>query len=137
MDCLFCKIAAREIPAEIVHEDDQTIAFLDIHPINKGHTLVIPKTHATNIYEIDDAIFFEVMRTAKRLARVVKSATNAEGINIGMNNDPAAGQAVMHAHVHVIPRFSDDGHAHWHGEPYAEDEIEAFGTLIRDAAGNQ
>lgn len=134
MDCLFCKIATKELPAEIVYEDDRTIAFLDIRPINKGHTLVIPKDHALNIYEIDDERLCDVMKSAKRLAGVVKAATNAEGINIGMNNGPAAGQIVMHAHVHVIPRFADDGHAHWHGEPYAEDELEAFGKLIRDAA---
>lgn len=133
MDCLFCKIAAREIPSEVVYEDDRTIAFLDIRPINKGHTLVIPKDHALNIYEIDDDRLCDVMKAAKRLAGIVKHATNAEGINIGMNNGQAAGQVVMHAHVHVIPRFADDGHTHWHGEPYAEDEIEAYGKLIRDA----
>lgn len=127
-DCLFCKIAARATPSEKIYEDEDTFAFLDIHPINRGHTLVIPKVHYANIYEAPDEIFVKVMRTVRFLAPKVKQAVGADGINIGINNDKAAGQLVFHLHAHIIPRFDDDGHAHWHGNPYQDGEI----TTIRD-----
>lgn len=127
-DCLFCKIAAGATPSEKIYEDEDTFAFLDIHPINRGHTLVIPKVHYANIYEAPDEIFVKVMRTVRFLAPKVKQAVGADGINIGINNDKAAGQLVFHLHAHIIPRFDDDGHAHWHGNPYQDGEI----TTIRD-----
>lgn len=129
--CLFCKIARGEIPAEKVYEDDSVFAFLDIHPINPGHTLVIPKAHATNIYEIGSKDFSRVMDVVRRLAPIIKKGTDADGINIGMNNDAAAGQAVFHAHVHIIPRYSGDGHEHWHGAEYPDGRMMELGAKLR------
>ncbi len=112
-DCIFCKIIAREIPAEIVYEDDLAFCFLDAHPLNGGHTLVIPKQHHQDIYALPNDTAGHLFQTATRLARAIKKAVAADGINIGMNNEVAAGQAVFHAHIHVIPRYADDGYAMW------------------------
>jgi len=112
-DCLFCKIINKEIPSNIVYEDENTIAFLDIAPVNEGHTLVIPKNHSTNVFDIDEEDFKHLAVTVRKIAHAVKSATNAEGVNIGMNNEEAAGQVIFHPHVHVIPRFSGDGLPTW------------------------
>ena len=130
-DCLFCGIIAGEIPSEKVYEDDATYAFLDIHPVNRGHALVIPKTHATNIYDIPREDFCTLMETVRHLAPVVKGAVNADGINLAMNNDSAAGQLIFHAHIHIIPRFDTDGYRHWHGTPYKEDEMATIGSVLR------
>lgn len=129
-DCLFCKIVARDIPCEKVYEDEDTFAFLDIHPINRGHTLVVPKEHYKNMYEIPAEKFAQVMNTAHLLAPKIKSAVGAHGINIGINNDGPAGQLVFHLHVHIIPRFEGDGFAHWHGNPYQEGEIKTIKDII-------
>lgn len=135
MDCLFCKIGRGEIPSEKIYEDGATFAFLDIHPVNRGHTLVIPKKHSENIFDIDQNDWSEVMKRVHMLAPKVRKAVGAEGVNIGMNNDCAAGQLVFHVHVHIIPRFTNDGHQLWHGNPYKEGEIEATAEAMRDAIG--
>ncbi|MFA4890132.1 MAG: HIT family protein [Candidatus Paceibacterota bacterium] len=120
--CVFCKIVKKEIPAEIVYEDENVLAFLDITPVNPGHVLLIPKEHYENLYEMPDALLAKMAPVIKKLAIAIKSAVNAEGINIGMNNDRPAGQLVFHAHFHIMPRFSTDGHTHWHGAPYKDGE---------------
>ncbi len=123
-DCIFCKIINKEIPAPIVYEDDKILAFLDINPVNKGHTLVIPKEHYKNIYKTPDEILGYIMSVAKKIAIKLKESVEAEGINIHMNNDEVAGQSVFHTHIHIIPRMSTDGYKHWKGTPYKEGEIE-------------
>lgn len=132
-DCIFCKIVRGEAPAQKIYEDENTFAFLDIHPINRGHTLVIPKEHHENMFNTPTATFSKVMESVHMLAPKVRQAVGAEGINIGINNERAAGQLVFHIHVHIIPRWSDDGHAQWHGNPYQDGEI---GT-IRDIIGQE
>ncbi|MEX2514526.1 MAG: HIT family protein [Candidatus Paceibacterota bacterium] len=123
MSTVFEKIIAGEIPCYKVYEDDETFAFLDADPINPGHTLVIPKEPHKDIYEIPEASFLAVMRTVHKLAPVIREAVGADGINIGQNNEPAAGQEVFHFHVHIMPRFEGDGHTHWQGaENYHEGE---------------
>ena len=129
-DCLFCKIIAGEIPSQKVYEDEHTFAFLDIHPINRGHTLVIPKAHHANLYEVPKETFAQVMETVRMLAPKIKQAVGSEGINIGINNEAAAGQLVFHLHVHIIPRFTGDGHEHWHGNPYQDGDIKTIGDII-------
>ena len=121
MDCLFCKIIKGDIPSAKVYEDEYSFAFLDIKPINLGHTLLVPKKHVTNLYEMPDEVLAELAPIIKKLGIAVKKAVGADGINIGMNNDPAAGQLVFHAHIHIMPRFKNDGHEHWHGTPYKND----------------
>lgn len=112
---LFQKITDREIPADFVYEDEQVFAILDINPVNIGHTLVIPKNPWQNIYEIPEADFGYLMQVTQKIAKKIKNNLGAEGINIIMNNDSAAGQLIFHAHIHVIPRYTGDGHMHWKG----------------------
>jgi histidine triad (HIT) family protein len=113
-ECIFCQIIRREAPASIIYEDEQVIAFLSNRPVNPGHTLVTPKKHYENIYEIPVEEAGHLFKIAKHVAPAVRDAKGAEGIRIVQNNGEAAGQVVFHLHVHVIPmephnRFSHDG----------------------------
>lgn len=121
-DCLFCKIIAGEIPSYKVYEDEYTYAFLDINPVNAGHTLVIPKKHSKNIFEIETNDWAAVMETVRILAGKIETAMDANGINLEMNNRQIAGQLVDHTHVHIIPRHSGDGLTHWPQHSYADGE---------------
>ena len=103
--CQFCRLARKEDDASIVFEDERTMAFLDIRPVNDGHTLVIPKMHYENIYEIPDDEIAHVYKTVKKVASAVKKSVMAEGISITQHNERAALQRVFHLHVHVIPRY--------------------------------
>ena len=103
--CTFCRIAMKSAPACYVYEDANTMAFLSIRPINEGHTLVVPKIHCENIFEIPDEEASHLAKTVKKVALAVKNAVNAEGIKIVQNNGSAAGQVVFHLHVHVIPEY--------------------------------
>lgn len=132
MDCLFCNIISGTIPCTKVYEDDTVLAFLDINPVNIGHTLVIPKAHHMNVYETPDETLAHVMTIVKKLSISIKKALNADGINIEMNNDPVAGQIIFHTHIHIIPRFSGDGFTHWHGaRGYNDGEAEEVSTKIK------
>ena len=132
-DCIFCKIVRSEIPSEKIYEDADTLAFLDILPSNPGHTLVIPKKHSENLYDIDDHSLAAVIRSAQKVAKAVKKAVGADGINLAMNNESAAGQIIFHPHFHVIPRFKEDGYKHWGKKPYKEGEAKAVSEKIRSA----
>lgn len=133
MDCLFCKILKREIPAQIVYEDQDTLAFLDINPVNPGHTLVIPKKHSSDVFEIDEKDWAAVMKTSRIVAHALERALKTDGINLGMNNRAGAGQVIFHAHVHVMPRFIGDPHSLWPGKPYAKGEFEKTAKKIRES----
>ena len=120
---IFEKIIAKEIPADIVYEDDHTLAFLDISPVKAGHTLVVPKNWSRNILDMTSQDREYVFATVQKICKAVKKAVNADGVNIHMNNEPGAGQIVFHSHVHVIPRFDGDGLQHWHKDAnYKESE---------------
>lgn len=108
MDCIFCKIINKEIPSKIVYEDELVLAILDLSQATYGHTLVIPKKHYENIYEIDDKTLAHLINVVKMLAIKIKNKLNASGINILNNNETAAGQSVMHLHFHIIPRYDND-----------------------------
>jgi len=108
MDTLFAKIIARDIPAEIVYEDELVLAFLDINPVNQGHTLVIPKKQFINIFDGDSETLSHMMIVGQKVATALKTAGFADGVNLVMNNGPEAGQEVWHAHLHVIPRKAGD-----------------------------
>lgn len=123
-ETIFDKILSGEIPSHKIYEDEHTFAFLDIAPINKGHTLVIPKNATRNILTADKETFGHVMETVRMLAPKIKEAVGADGINIGINNEPAAGQVVFHLHAHIMPRFEDDGYEHWGHTEYKEGEAE-------------
>lgn len=106
--CVFCKIAAGEIPSKTVYEDDDFRAILDISPASKGHVIILPKNHADNIFEISDEDASGIMLVAKKIASKVKNVFGCDGVNILQNNGEAAGQTVFHLHVHVIPRYEND-----------------------------
>lgn len=129
-DCIFCKIIKGEIPCQKVYEDDKVFCFLDINPVNPGHTLVVPKTHSKQLLQMDDSDVAEVFQCAKKIAAAVVTGVGADGFNIGMNNEAAAGQAVWHAHVHVIPRFGNDGLRHWPGKPYQDNQAKEIQDRI-------
>jgi len=131
-DCIFCKIVKGEIPSSKIHEDEFTIAFLDISPINKGHTLVIPKKHFVDIHDLPEGEFRHVAATVKMVADAVKKATGCPGINILQANGKTAGQEVFHFHVHVIPRFEGDGSGmRWLKKEFAEGEMRALLEKIK------
>lgn len=108
MATLFEKIIAREIPAAIVYEDEHTVAFLDIHPIHQGHTLVVPKKSYENIFDMDTDTLVHLTRTAHIVAQALYTTVHCDGVNLHMNNGSAAGQEIPHAHIHIIPRFHGD-----------------------------
>ncbi len=130
-DTIFGKILRREIPAEIIYENEKTLAFLDITPNNPGHTLVIPKKPFRNIFDVDSETFADVMETVRILAKPIRKAVGADGMNIYSNHEKEAGQAVFHLHVHLIPRFSNDGYKLWEGTPYPKGEAKKVADSIR------
>lgn len=107
--CIFCDIVESRAPAAMVFEDGETLAFMDINPANPGHTLVIPKQHVRNIYELDEETAAAVMRTTVRVARAIKRALQPDGMNLVQSNERAGGQDVFHFHMHIIPRWHGDG----------------------------
>ena len=130
-DCIFCKIINREIPCSKVYENDKVMAFLDIAPVNKGHTLVVPKEHHKDLLDTPDNLLAETIKVIKKVAKAVMRATGAEGFNLGVNNGKAAGQVVMHLHFHIMPRFEDDGLKLWSGKKYEGKEEEETAEKIR------
>jgi histidine triad (HIT) family protein len=108
-DCLFCKIAAKTIPAMVIYEDDHAVGFLDIVPRSPGHTLVIPKAHAPNIVELPDTEIGPLFLAVKNVADLLSRKLTPDGITIGINQGRASGQEVDHLHVHLMPRWHGDG----------------------------
>lgn len=108
-DCIFCKIVVGEIPADIVYEDADCVAFLDISPIAEGHTVIVLKEHFKNLLDVSEEGAAALMRACRRLGRAVKGALDAEGFNVFLNNERCAGQVVNHIHVHIVPRREGDG----------------------------
>ena len=109
--CVFCRIVAKEIPATVVHEDEHTLAFMDIGQVNPGHVLVAVKKHADNIYALEDAQAGAVFRAAARVARAIRGAFGPQGLSVYQANGAAAGQTVFHLHLHLVPRYEGDGMA--------------------------
>lgn len=114
MDCLFCKIIAGGIPNYTVYEDDNVLAFLDIHPCSKGHTVVVPKTHFSNLSEMGPKEWGQVLGGVQKALERVYQILNPDGVNVGVNDRPASGQAVPHVHWHIIPRYEGDGGGSMH-----------------------
>ncbi|MBP3393140.1 MAG: HIT family protein, partial [Lentisphaeria bacterium] len=108
-NCIFCKIAAGEIPSATIYEDEVCRVILDIAPAAKGHAILLPKKHFANIFEIDKETAGSILYTASHVAAAMKEALGCDGINLLQNNGPAAGQTVFHLHIHIIPRFENDG----------------------------
>jgi histidine triad (HIT) family protein len=131
-DCLFCRIVAEEIPATVVDEDDRTVSFMDINPATRGHALVVPRDHATDLLSIPDEDLVACMAAARRLALKVKETLGADGVNLLNSCGSAAWQTVFHFHLHVIPRYDDDPlKLPWSPSPGDGDEIAAAGAELR------
>ena len=133
--CVFCAIVAGRAPAVVVYEDEHTLAFLDIHPATRGHTLVIPKRHSRDLLSVPTEDALHVMRTVQRVVKAVDAALRPDGINLIQANRRAAFQSVFHYHVHVIPRWWDDGLVPIWRHGRAEPEVlRELGKRIREAA---
>ena len=136
-DCVFCSILGEEIPARIVYENDDVLSFLDVNPLARGHTLVVPKTHHERVAAMPDDDRDAVFGALGRLGPSVQAAVDADGLNVGMNDGSAAGQEVPHVHGHLIPRFEDDDGRPIHaiaGErpDLSEAELDEIEASIRD-----
>ncbi|MCM1325804.1 MAG: HIT family protein [Bacteroidales bacterium] len=107
-DCIFCKIAKGEIPSKTLYEDEQFRVILDLGPATKGHALILPKSHAANLYELSDEDASKVLVLAKKMAILMRDKLSCDGFNLVQNNGEVAGQTVMHFHLHLIPRYKDD-----------------------------
>lgn len=130
-DTIFMKIIRKEVPADIVYEDEQTLAFLDISPNAPGHTLVIPKKPSRNVFDIDQEALAAVMETVRKIAPAVRDAVGAKGVHINSNHAPEAGQVVFHFHMHIIPRHDRSEFEFWPHGKYAEGEAERVAQEIR------
>ncbi|MCM8532928.1 MAG: HIT family protein [Lentisphaeraceae bacterium] len=124
-DCIFCKIVNDEIPAKKLYEDEHVIAFLDIAPITKGHTLVIPKVHQESISAVPPEYQQKMMHVCSQIGKAFVRTGEYDGFNLHLNNGQCAGQVVPHAHMHVVPRIGTDGfHWNWRNLSYEENEAE-------------
>jgi histidine triad (HIT) family protein len=133
-DCVFCKIVAGKIPSTKVHEDELTLAFMDIGEVNPGHVLVTVKPHVDNIYGLNDTLAAAVFRTAARVARAVKKAYAPEGMTLYQANGAAAGQTVYHFHLHLVPRYAQDGmRLTWPVKNPPREQLEANAAKLRAA----
>ena len=106
-NCIFCKIANKEIPGKIVYEDDLCLAFLDLSQTTNGHTLVVPKTHYQNILDVDKEVLSHLIKVTKKLTNQIITNLDAKGANVLTNANEVAGQTVMHFHIHIIPRYNE------------------------------
>jgi histidine triad (HIT) family protein len=133
-DCVFCKIMAKQIPASIVHEDERTLAFMDLGQVNPGHVLVAAKAHAENLYELSEADAAAVFRAASRVARAIRSVFAPPGLSVYQANGKPAGQTVLHFHLHLVPRHEGDGMAlTWPVKNPPRETLEQNAAKIRGA----
>ena len=133
-DCIFCKIIAGDIPSSKVYEDEQVLAFLDIMPIGKGHTLVIPKDHSESLADTQAEMMQKLGPALKTVSAAVAAATGAAGVNLVLANGEAAGQEVRHLHFHIIPRHVGDGiRFDTDRKKYSDGEMEEYRKNIADA----
>ena len=130
-DCIFCAIAAGEIPCFKVYEDELVLAYLDINPFAKGHTLVIPKAHSTGLLDTDDATLGALIARVRKVAAHITKKLGCDGFNIVQNNGEAAGQTVHHIHFHIVPRWNGDKASVFENHPGDMDALKALAEEIR------
>ena len=132
-DCIFCKIARHEVPARVIYEDDEFIAFLDQYPASRGHTLIIPKSHYQNIFEIPALTISGLYAKAKDISYALSQAMGTPNLNVLQNNGSLAGQTVFHYHVHLVPRYEADGVVmKWSSSPpTAPDTLDDIASSIK------
>ena len=134
--CVFCRIMAKEIPATVVHEDEHTLAFMDIGQVNPGHVLVALKKHVENIFALEDAQAAAVFRAAARVARAIRGAFEPQGLSVYQANGAAAGQTVLHLHIHLVPRYEGDGMAlTWPVKNPPREKLAEYAQKIRAKLG--
>ena len=132
-DCLFCKMAAGQIPVAKIYEDDVVLSFLDIGPVSDGHSLVIPKQHFEKLHDCPAELLGKVVSRLGKIAAAVTGAMNSDGYNVLCNNGRAAGQLIEHLHFHVIPRNAGDGvFNRWPAYKYEKGKIEQIALKIRE-----
>jgi len=133
-ECVFCRIRDGQLPAVTVYQDERTLCFMDINPLNPGHCLVITRAHAPTLYDADEADLGAAIVAARRVARAIRRALAPDGLNLLQANGPAAFQSVPHFHLHLIPRWANDGKGFdWTLVPGDRAEIERAGARIREA----
>jgi histidine triad (HIT) family protein len=136
MSCVFCRIVAKEIPATVVHEDEHTLAFMDIGQVNPGHVLVAVKKHAENIFALDEAQAAAVFGAAAKVARAIRGAFEPQGLSVYQANGAAAGQTVFHLHIHLVPRHEGDGMAlTWPVKNPPREKLTEYAEKIRAKLG--
>lgn len=132
-DCIFCKIANGQIPSVTVYDNRDFRVILDINPATRGHALVLPKEHFDNLYELDSDTAAKMFVLTSELARVMKKELHCDGMNIVQNNEEAAGQTVNHLHIHLIPRYKDDGvDIRWAQNESKEEELKEIAAQIKN-----
>ena len=131
-DCIFCKLANGVFPTNTIYEDDNFRVILDNGPATKGHALVLPKQHYENLFDLPEETLMGAAATAKKVATTIKEKLSCDGLNLVQNNGEAAGQTVMHFHLHIIPRYKNDGqHILWNPtSPSAEELVEIKNTIV-------
>jgi histidine triad (HIT) family protein len=134
--CVFCAILSGDLPANYVYQDDVAVSIMDINPVTPGHLLVLPRKHLPDLVDLDDATAAHMMNVARRMATGLRASDeNVKGINLYLADGPDAGQEVAHAHLHVVPRYADDGFGLRvnYGEPPRRDELAATATRVAAA----
>ncbi len=133
-NCIFCKLANKDIPTNIIYEDEKFTVIMDASPATKGHALILPKNHAVNIYELPDEDAADIFVLAKKLATKMTEILHCDGFNIVQNNGEVAGQTVFHFHMHLIPRYLNDGNEDkltWNHADLSADEIAEIAAKLR------
>ena len=132
-DCIFCKIANGDIPSKTLYEDEEFKVILDVGPATRGHALILPKNHYANLYELPDETAVKVMLLAKKMAVLMTEKLGCDGFNLVQNNGKAAGQTVFHFHLHLIPRYKEDGQTlGWKSLEPTLDELEIIKNIITE-----
>lgn len=130
-NCIFCKIANGEIPSSTLYEDEDFRVILDLGPATRGHALLIPKEHYADLFELDDELAAKALTVARKVGKKIKDALGADGFNLVQNNGEAAGQTVFHFHMHLIPRYENDGAGIlWNPGKTTPEDMEAVKRLI-------
>ena len=132
-DCIFCKLANGEFPTNSIYEDDKFNVILDLAPATKGHALILPKEHYANLYEIPEDLLAEAVKLAKKLAIHMTDVLKCDGFNLVQNNGECAGQTVFHFHLHLIPRYTDDGQQLlWDPKNPSKEELKEICDLLAE-----
>lgn len=131
--CVFCKIIKNELPSQKVYEDEFVLAFLDINPVNPGHTLVVPKNHVNNLLEASNEELSHLIIAVKKVSEAILKSLDYKAFNVELNNGAIAGQVVNHLHFHIVPRTENDGLLPWPGQQYKEGEMDDVAERIKSA----